>query len=84
MSEHRFDPFEPKQTQNMWELMRELRRDDPVCRPADGFVYVEAEEEDGREPVCFLPKERAFGVPALSCPLRRASLAKSIRLSMQT
>jgi cytochrome P450 len=35
-----FDPFDPAQTQHMWELMARMRRERPVNRPTDGFVYV--------------------------------------------
>jgi hypothetical protein len=35
-----FDPFDPAQTQNLWETLRELRRSAPVSRPREGFVYV--------------------------------------------
>jgi cytochrome P450 len=35
-----FDPYDPAQTQNLWETLRELRRSAPVSRPREGFVYV--------------------------------------------
>jgi len=35
-----FDPFDPAQTQHMWELMARMCRERPVNRPTDGFVYV--------------------------------------------
>ena len=35
-----FDPFDPRQTQEMWPLLARMRREAPVVRPAPGFVYV--------------------------------------------
>jgi cytochrome P450 len=35
-----FDPFDPAQTQHMWDLMAAMRAEEPVSRPIDGFVYV--------------------------------------------
>ena len=35
-----FNPFDPAQTQHMWELMARMRREQPVNRPTEGFVYV--------------------------------------------
>jgi cytochrome P450 len=35
-----FDPFDPAQTQNLWPVLRELRRSAPVSRPRPGFAYV--------------------------------------------
>ncbi len=35
-----FNPFDPAQTQHMWELARRLRREQPVSRPMEGFVYL--------------------------------------------
>ncbi|MBW2426963.1 MAG: cytochrome P450 [Deltaproteobacteria bacterium] len=43
-----FDPFDPSQTQHMWDLMRELRRRAPIAHIGEGFVYV-ARYEDARE-----------------------------------
>ncbi|MCH2172772.1 cytochrome P450 [Myxococcota bacterium] len=40
MSELVFDPFDPNQTQDMWPLMAEFRRQSPVARMPNGFVYV--------------------------------------------
>ena len=40
MSELGFNPFDPAETQHMWDLMTRLRREQPVSRPMDGFVYV--------------------------------------------
>ncbi len=34
-----FDLFDPKQTQNMWDLMAEMRQKCPVANPAEGFSY---------------------------------------------
>jgi cytochrome P450 len=34
-----FNPFDPAQTQHMWELMARLREECPVSRPIDGFAY---------------------------------------------
>ena len=35
-----FDPFDPRQTQHMWELLARMRREAPVTRPIPGFVFV--------------------------------------------
>lgn len=35
-----FDPFDPRQTQDQWELHARMRREAPVTRPRSGFVYV--------------------------------------------
>src|SRR4051794_27598079 len=35
-----FNPFDPAQTQHMWDLMARMRAERPVTRPTDGFVYV--------------------------------------------
>ena len=43
-----FDPFDAAQTQNMWDLMRELRQREPIARIGDGFVYV-SRYADARE-----------------------------------
>src|SRR3954463_6444035 len=40
-----FDPFDPAQTQHMWDLMARMRREQPVNRPTDGFVYVASHAE---------------------------------------
>ena len=40
MNKYAFDPFDHKQTQNQWKLLKELRDNAPVSRPAPGFVYV--------------------------------------------
>ncbi len=40
MDDFSFDPFDHRQTQDMWELMRELRARAPVSRPRPGFVYL--------------------------------------------
>jgi cytochrome P450 len=34
-----FDPFDPSQTQHLWDLMARMRREQPVNR-LDGFVYL--------------------------------------------
>ncbi len=34
-----FNPFDPAQTQHMWDLMERLRAECPISRPTDGFVY---------------------------------------------
>jgi cytochrome P450 len=34
-----FDLFDPQQTQHMWDLMAEMRRECPVAQPAEGFFY---------------------------------------------
>jgi cytochrome P450 family 142 subfamily A polypeptide 1 len=47
-AELRFDPFDAAQTQNMWDLMRELRQREPVARVGNGFVYV-SRYDDARE-----------------------------------
>src|SRR3954468_14359219 len=38
-NEFAFNPFDPAQTQHMWDLMARMRREQPVVRPIDGFVY---------------------------------------------
>ena len=38
-NEFAFNPFDPSQTQHMWDLMARMRREQPVNRPMDGFVY---------------------------------------------
>jgi cytochrome P450 len=43
-----FDPFDARQTQQMWDLMREFRRRAPVAEIGDGFVYV-SRYADARE-----------------------------------
>jgi cytochrome P450 len=35
-----FDVFDPAQTHDMWELMREFRQREPIARIQGGFVYV--------------------------------------------
>ena len=35
-----FDPFDPAQTQHMWDQLVAMRREAPVTRPMPGFVYV--------------------------------------------
>lgn len=40
MNQYAFDPFDHTQTQNQWELLKELRDQAPVTRPIPGFVYV--------------------------------------------
>jgi cytochrome P450 len=35
-----FDPFDPKQTQHMWDRLVRMRRHAPVTRPIPGFVFV--------------------------------------------
>jgi cytochrome P450 len=35
-----FDPFDPKQTQHMWDRLAQMRREAPVTRPVPGFVFV--------------------------------------------
>ncbi len=45
MADYSFDPFDHRQTQNMWRLMRELRAKAPVSRPRPGFVYLARHED---------------------------------------
>ena len=40
MNQYAFDPFDHKQTQNQWDLLKALRDHAPVSRPIPGFVYV--------------------------------------------
>ncbi|MBM4385405.1 MAG: cytochrome P450 [Deltaproteobacteria bacterium] len=40
MSDFAFDPFDPKQTQHMWDRLARMRREAPVTRPIPGFVFV--------------------------------------------
>ena len=35
-----FDPFDPTQTQHMWDTLARMRREAPVTRPIPGFVFV--------------------------------------------
>ena len=35
-----FDPFDARQTQQMWERWAEMRREAPITRPRPGFVFV--------------------------------------------
>jgi cytochrome P450 len=35
-----FDPFDPKQTQHMWDRLARMRHEAPVTRPIPGFVFV--------------------------------------------
>jgi len=51
-----FDPFDPKQTQNMWHQFRDLRENNPISRPGD-FVFV-TRYDDVK---AVLRKPRAFG-----------------------
>lgn len=45
--EYAFDPFDPKQTQHMWDVLARMRREAPVTRPIPGFVFV-ARHQDVR------------------------------------
>jgi hypothetical protein len=38
--EFAFDPFDPKQTQTMWDRLARMRREAPVTRPIPNFVFV--------------------------------------------
>jgi cytochrome P450 len=40
MPEPTIDLFDHRQTQNLWEITRDWRRDSPVTRPYPGYVYV--------------------------------------------
>ncbi|MBW2421867.1 MAG: cytochrome P450 [Deltaproteobacteria bacterium] len=40
MPEQTIDLFDHRQTQNLWEITREWRRDSPVARPYPGYAYV--------------------------------------------
>jgi len=42
---HAFDPFDPSQTQEMWDALAVLRREAPISRPIPGFVYVARYED---------------------------------------
>ncbi len=65
-----FDPFDPKQTQNMWRRFRDLRENNPISRPGD-FVFV-TRYDDVK---AVLRKPRAFGnsqgfrAPGVEVPL---------------
>lgn len=39
-NEYAFNPFDPSQTQHMWDLMKRMRKEQPVTRPTEGFVYL--------------------------------------------
>jgi cytochrome P450 len=38
--DYAFNPFDPAETQHMWDLMARMRADAPVTRPVDGMVYL--------------------------------------------
>ena len=44
--DHTFDPFDPAQTQHMWDLMARLRADAPAVRPVEGMVYVARHDDN--------------------------------------
>src|SRR5438067_8354296 len=44
-NEFAFNPFDPSQTQHMWDLMARMRREQPVNRPMEGFVYTAGHAE---------------------------------------
>ena len=35
-----FNPFDPSETQHMWDLMARMRAGAPVTRPVEGMAYV--------------------------------------------
>lgn len=43
-----FNPFDPSQTQHMWDLMARMRAEAPVTRPVEGMAYV-ARYDDNAE-----------------------------------
>jgi cytochrome P450 len=47
-SRFEFDLFDPDQTQNMWDLMKEMRQTCPVAEPAAGFLYTARYEDTQR------------------------------------
>jgi cytochrome P450 len=52
-----FNPFDPSQTHTSWEKLARLRRELPLSRPLEGFVYT-AKYEDTRE--TFRDSQRFF------------------------
>jgi len=73
-----FDVFDPAQTHDMWDLMREFRRSAPVARIQGGFVYV-SRYADAR---AVLRDERTFSnvggmrPTGLEIPLHDASIGE--------
>jgi cytochrome P450 len=65
-----FDPFDPRQTQNMWQRFREIRERQPLSRPGD-FVFV-ARYGDAlevlRQPLLF-GSAQGFRAPGVVVPL---------------
>src|SRR5271167_4206861 len=43
-----FDPFDPAQTRTSWEKLARLRRECPVSRPFESFLYT-AKLDDSRD-----------------------------------
>jgi cytochrome P450 len=41
-----FNPFDPDETQHMWDLLARMRAEAPVTRPMDGMVYVARFEDN--------------------------------------
>ena len=41
-----FNPFDPAETQHMWDLMARMRREQPVNRPMEGFVYLASHRDN--------------------------------------
>src|SRR4051812_41455593 len=39
-NEFAFNPFDPSETQHMWDQMARMRSEQPVVRPMDGFIYL--------------------------------------------
>ena len=77
-----FDPFDPKQTQHMWDKLARMRREAPVTRPIPGFVFVArhrdvravfrdnatySAREGFRGPGVVLPDEERFLGACLRC-----------------
>ena len=46
--DYEFDLFDPKQTQNMWDELAEMRAKCPVAQPAEGFFYTAKYEDTQR------------------------------------
>jgi cytochrome P450 len=73
-----FDPFDPKQTQNQWELLARLRREAPVSRPMPGFVYLAryADVKEGfRDAETFSSRE-GFRSPGVEVPEEESFLGE--------
>ena len=75
-AEARFDLFDHRHTQDMWEITREWRRTTPVLRPMEGHVYVSRFDDCWdvlRDPATF---SNANGMKAVEMPEEERSLGE--------